>query len=133
MKRFSLIALMLGIGGQLSLAQEPIVDQWRYSLKQPADEWTKPEFDDSAWKQGEGGFGTRGTPEARIGTVWNSQNIWLRKTFSLKQIPAKPALLIHHDEDAEVYINGQLVGSFKEWSTKYEVVPLTNPTTKPEA
>jgi len=25
---------------------------WRYTTQQPADEWTKPEFDASAWKEG---------------------------------------------------------------------------------
>ena len=35
-----------------------------------------------------------------------TNNIWLRKSFQLDSVPDKPALLIHHDEDAEVYING---------------------------
>ena len=42
---------------------------WSYTINRPADGWMLPSFDDSAWKQGESGFGTVGTPGAIIGTV----------------------------------------------------------------
>ena len=35
---------------------------WRYTLEQPAGNWTDPDFDDSAWKSAPAGFGTQGTP-----------------------------------------------------------------------
>ena len=47
-------------------------DAWRYTTQKPADGWEKPEFDDSSWKSGEGGFGTEGTPGAVVKTEWNS-------------------------------------------------------------
>ncbi|MEM6980121.1 MAG: sugar-binding domain-containing protein, partial [Planctomycetota bacterium] len=101
-----------------------IVDQWRYTLRRPADGWQQPEFDDSSWKEGFGGFGTRGTPGARIGTTWTTKNIWLRKSFELKVVPVKPALLMHHDEDVEVFINGQAVASAKGFIGSYKVFPI---------
>ncbi len=105
-------------------AQTPVVDAWRYTLEKPADGWQKTEFDASAWEQGAGGFGTRQTPAARVGTVWRSSDIWLRKEFDLETIPANPALLIHHDEDTVVYLNGVEVAKFEKWSTSYNVVPI---------
>jgi len=31
---------------------------WRYTIEKPAEKWFQPGFDDSAWKEGPGGFGT---------------------------------------------------------------------------
>ena len=30
---------------------------WKFSLKQPGEGWEKPDFDDTSWKEGAGGFG----------------------------------------------------------------------------
>ena len=82
--------------------------RWRYTLKQPADGWCEASWDDSDWEQGPGGFGTQGTPRAVIGTEWKGSDIWLRRSFDLTAIPTEGeiSLSIHHDEDAEIYING---------------------------
>ncbi|MEQ1828280.1 MAG: sugar-binding domain-containing protein [Pirellula sp.] len=105
---------------------QDIVDSCRYLLRKPVDGWEKTSFDDSAWLQGSGGFGEPGTPGARIGTVWNTPNIWLRKSFELASIPAMPALLIHHDDEATVYINGKQVASLSRWTTEYSVVRIAD-------
>ncbi|MEM7314620.1 MAG: sugar-binding domain-containing protein, partial [Planctomycetota bacterium] len=103
---------------------EQVVDSWRYTLRRPGKGWRKTKFDDAGWKDGSGGFGTRSTPNARVGTTWSTNQIWLRKSFQLESKPSKPALLIHHDEDAEVYINGKLVLQVSEFTTKYVVLPI---------
>ncbi len=117
----AIVVLMVPVS---TWAADTIVDSWRYSLEAPADGWQKSDFGDKNWKEGFGGFGSRGTPGARIGTEWTSREIWLRKSFELTSIPAKPALLVHHDDEAEVYINGQLAKSFVRWTSEYIVVPL---------
>lgn len=114
------VALPLSLAAQIS-----IVDAWKYSLAEPGEGWTRPSFDDGAWTVGAGGFGTPDTPGARVGTRWETRDIWLRKVFLLDTVPAEPALLIHHDEDAEVYINGRRVASFDGYSTEYTVTPLS--------
>jgi hypothetical protein len=111
--------------GQSVSDAQTIVDSWRYVLESPADGWQAASFDDSTWTEGFGGFGTRGTPGSRVGTEWKSNNIWLRKSFELTTIPKKPALLVHHDEDTEIFINGKEVAKLERWSTEYSVVPLT--------
>jgi hypothetical protein len=85
--------------------QTPI--EWKYTTEKPADNWTKPDFDDSSWKTGKGGFGTAGTPGAVVGTPWKTPDIWLRRTIELPaRLPAELHLRLHHDEDVEVFING---------------------------
>lgn len=97
----------------------------RYTTDRPADNWAAPSFDDSAWKSGQGGFGMAGTPGAVIGTEWNSKDIWLRRTFELSEKPAGDILLnVHHDEDAEIYLNGKEVKTLKGFMSAYTLTTL---------
>lgn len=100
---------------------------WRYSLETPASDWAQAAFDAADWQQGPGGFGSQGTPGAVIGTEWKSNDIWLRRSFQLDAIPAEGqiSLQIHHDEDAEVFINGQQIASLQGYTTDYIVLPLS--------
>ena len=98
--------------------------EWRYTTTKPADGWQKPGFDDSAWKVGQAGFGTEGTPGAVVRTVWKTPDIWIRRTFELQAPPADPHLLIHHDEDAEVFLNGKLAAKVGGYTTDYATVPI---------
>jgi len=107
-----------------SIAEQPARSIWRYTTTRPAEGWQKAGFDDSQWETGAAGFGQRDTPGARVQTEWKTNDIWLRRTFDLKQIPQRPALLIHHDEDTEVYINGQLAARFEKFTTYYRVALL---------
>ncbi|WP_182866603.1 glycoside hydrolase family 2 protein [Rhodopirellula sp. JC639] len=123
-RRTSIVAsVLLALFTSFSHGQG-VVDQWRYTLGRPAEDWHQADFDDAGWQEGFGGFGTRDTPGSRVGTTWATNNIWLRKSFDLPSVPDKPALLIHHDEDAQVYINGVQVADLKQFTTKYIVVPL---------
>ena len=119
-----LFTFMLMAISAASMADVPIVESWRYTLQQPQPGWERADFDDGPWRKGSGGFGTRGTPAARVGTLWGTSDIWLRKSFEVGAVPAKAALLIHHDEDAEVYINGKRVAALSGYTTDYQVIPL---------
>jgi len=93
---------------------------WRYTTNEPRVGWYRAGFSDSDWQEGKGGFGTEGTPGAVVGTEWNSSGIWMRRTFELDSIKFnRPQLLIHHDEDAEVYINSQLVAKLEGHTSSY--------------
>jgi hypothetical protein len=98
---------------------------WRYTTRKPADGWQKGDFDDSQWQEGPAGFGTRGTPGSIIGTEWNTQNIWLRREFTLPETKLDDvAVKCHHDEDVEIYINGVLAASAGGFTVDYELLPL---------
>jgi hypothetical protein len=100
--------------------------KWRYTTEKPPADWLKPDFEASAWKEAEGGFGTKGTPGAVIGTEWKTSDIWLRRTVDLAELPDGEIMLrLHHDDDAEVYINGVLAARATGFTTDYGPVPLT--------
>ncbi|MFC1543748.1 sugar-binding domain-containing protein [Gemmatimonadota bacterium] len=97
---------------------------WQYRTDHPGSNWQS--YDDGAggWGEGAGGFGTEGTPGAIVRTVWDTEQIWLRRTFHLDRIPANLWLRIHHDEDARVWINGVLVAELGGYTSGYVLVPL---------
>lgn len=108
----------------------PAADQqaaeWRYTTTRPAAGWMKENFDATIWPEGQSGFGTAGTPGAVVGTVWNTDDIWLRREVEL---PAKDLqrleLWLHHDEDVEVYINGVMAFQTEGFVGNYDAFPLT--------
>jgi hypothetical protein len=58
-----------------------------------------------------------------IGTTWNTSDIWLRQSFSANNVTAAElsnlVLRLHHDEDAEVYVNGVLATSLTGYTVGY--------------
>ncbi len=119
------LSAALTLGAPAHAAVQPMVNQWRFTLRAPAGEWHAVGFDDTGWATGSGGFGREGTPGARVGTAWHTSEIWLRKHYQLQGVPQKPALLLHHDEDITVFINGVQVLARSGYITDYTVIPLS--------
>jgi hypothetical protein len=99
---------------------------WDYTTSTPAGDWMKQQFNDSSWKRGPSGFGTAGTPGANVGTTWHTDDIWLRRELDF---PAgkhgNVSAWLHHDEDAEVYINGVLALKTGGFTGSYDAFPLS--------
>lgn len=101
---------------------------WRYCLENPGPKWSDVDFDAAAWPEGKSGFGSRGTPGAQINTDWKSKDIWLRRTFELpEKMPSDLHLWMHHDEDAEIFINGIRAAAVNGYTTGYDAFPLSGP------
>jgi hypothetical protein len=100
--------------------------RWKYSTSKPKADWQQPKFDDAKWKQGEGGFGTRGTPGSVVRTEWGTPDIWMRRKFNVAEIPPVLALDLHYDEDCEIYLNGNLIHSTKGYVQNYLRVALSS-------
>jgi hypothetical protein len=99
---------------------------WKYTFDKPDKDWFKPDFKADDWKEGVGGFGTKGTPGAIVRTEWKTDDIWLRRDFTLPEGKYDDVqLLLHHDDDVEVYINGVLAVKLKGWKTDYEETPIS--------
>lgn len=84
---------------------------WSYSTVQPPENWARNDFDDSSWARAPGAFGGD-YPAVR--TEWMTSDIWMRRQFELPGTDAVapllnyPRLVVSHDDDAEVYLNGVL-------------------------
>jgi hypothetical protein len=110
---------------ELVASSERTPQTWRYTTEAPAPTWFAPAFDDSGWKQGNGGFGRPGTARASVGTPWETPGIWIRRTFDLpSRALTNPHLRVFHDDDAEVYLNGERVATLPGSVSGYSYVPL---------
>jgi hypothetical protein len=65
------------------------------------------------------------TPGSVVRTEWNTGDIWLRREITLdaKQL-GDLLLLVHHDEDFELYINGVLAAKRNGFTSEYEEISL---------
>jgi len=100
--------------------------EWRFILEPPPAGWERPGFDDAAWARGGSGFGTQGTPGTTIRTEWSTKDIWLRRSVAIGRLPEGELFLrIHHDEDAEIFVNGVPAATVQGYVTEYVEVPLS--------
>jgi hypothetical protein len=102
---------------------------WSYTFQAPGPEWIRPGYNAAGWKEGVAGFGTSGTPGALVHTIWNTDDIWLRRQFTLGDEDLRGLKLeAHHDEDLQVYLNGVLAAELPGFIEQYEQFDL-----RPEA
>ncbi len=101
---------------------EPL--SWHYTTDKPADDWFRTDFNDAAWKTGDAPFGNNMNG---VRTPWETSDIWMRRQFTLpNEIPAKLNLLVKHDEDADIYINGVLAATVPNYDGDYRAVPMSD-------
>ena len=79
----------------------------KYTIQQPADGWQNVGFNDAAWKEGEGAFGTMEN-EHVAKTQWGEEFIWVRRVADIQEdLTGKNVYLEYsHDDDVIIYING---------------------------
>lgn len=79
----------------------------KYTTNSPTSGWEKPDFNDAAWKTGKAAFGSPNFQQSS--TVWNTKEIWVRRTFDFPATkPAEELYLVYsHDDDFELYLNGK--------------------------
>lgn len=94
----------------------------KYVETEPKDGWQNISFNDEQWKTGEAPFTSN---KRKSGTLWKSHDLWVRRTFNLdKTVFPNSFLKIKHDDNVEVYLNGQEVYHYTGWKDKYQYIPL---------
>jgi hypothetical protein len=94
--------------------------QARYTFKQPAAGWEKPDFAAaSSWQQGPAPFTDN---KSEHGTDWTEGDIWVRRTVRVPnpKTTGELRLLMEHDDDVEVYLNGVLLTKQTGFNSKYD-------------
>ena len=99
--------------------------KWFYTTEKPSEDWSAVGFraKEAKWKLGTAPFGGS-VPNEKGKTAWNTPDIWLQTSFQLTSIPKALRMQVYHDEDAEIYLNGQEIASTKGFVTKYVDVAL---------
>jgi hypothetical protein len=90
-------------------SNQGVPSTWSYTTTDPGTGWAAPAFDASSWKTGAAGFGTPDTPALQERTRWDTKRIWLRTEIEVPKLGPRDELTVHlfHDEDVEVFVNGQ--------------------------
>ncbi|MFZ9937502.1 MAG: DUF1553 domain-containing protein [Luteolibacter sp.] len=98
--------------------------EWYYTTKQPHPDWSEVSFraEQHNWQKGPAGFGTS-APGVMAKTEWKSRSIWLQTSFLLEEIPDQLQLHLYHDENVELYLNGQPVVQRQGYTRDYLGIP----------
>jgi hypothetical protein len=99
-------------------ADGDLAKPYHFTTTEPPADWTSAQVNDSVWDSGLAPFG-HALPGVR--TSWTSDDIWLRQSFDAEADHIQAAsLVIFHDEDTEVYVNGQIIWKRGGYTTSYE-------------
>jgi hypothetical protein len=94
--------------------------EWLYTVSKPTPDWYGAAFDPTQWKRGKSGFGTSDTPGSSVATTWSSPDIWMVRDVELPNASLESLQwMIHHDEDTEIYVNGELAEKLSGYTTQY--------------
>ena len=91
----------------------PAADEVPYTCKytetEPGKNWADANFDDNNWKTGTAPFTD---DKSATKNTWTSRDIWVRRTFKYTKTDInKLVLKLHHDDEAEVYLNGEKINA----------------------
>lgn len=95
-----------------------------YTESDPGEGWMKTGFNDGQWKKGVAPFGDN---KSLVKTMWLSKNIWMRRKFNINDLNFNKLFLkLSHDDDVEVYLNGEEVYKKVGWTNKYIYLPIAD-------
>ncbi|HTD42204.1 MAG TPA: DUF4965 domain-containing protein [Mucilaginibacter sp.] len=107
----------------LPAADESVYD-CKYTETQPDEGWQSEQFNDEGWKKGQAPF-TDDQSQAK--TLWTSKNLWMRRVFTIDNTNVdKLFLKLHHDDNVQVFLNGERVFARIGWTSDFEMIPIKN-------
>ena len=95
----------------------------KYTETEPGAGWMNIGFNDADWKTGTAPFGNN---RDQSKTMWTTNSIWFRKEFTVNDLDYNKLFLkLRHDDDVEVYLNGEKIYSCVDCRLrKYENYPI---------
>ncbi len=85
-------------------------DIWKYRLgfSEPPSNWYEPNFDDSIWNEGQGGFGYGDSDDNTFLPTNSTTSVYIRKQFNIVDLAQLESAILHADyDDAFIaYLNG---------------------------
>ncbi len=83
----------------------------------------QPDFNDAGWKTGGAPFAD---DRQKAKTFWNTNDLWVRRTFTLKENESFDNLFlkINHDDNIDIYLNGQPIYHKQGWVNNYTYLNL---------
>ncbi len=94
----------------------------KYTEEQPASGWNKIDFNDNDWKSGVAPFGDN---LSKAKTAWKSKELWVRREFRLTDLNLDNLFLkISHDDDVDVFLNGERIYSKEGANSKFVLTDL---------
>jgi hypothetical protein len=95
----------------------------QYTETAPNGQWTSAAYAAENWKSGAAPIGD---DAGNVKTLWKSDNIWLRRSFTILNPQSLNELMlkINHDDNIEVFLNGKKVYTKSGWTTSFQYVPL---------
>jgi len=94
----------------------------KYTEETPATGWASIDFNDSNWKTGGAPFTN---DKAHAKTVWTSHDLWTRRKFTLHDLNFNKLFLkLYHDDNVEVYLNGEEVYSREGWTNDFKMIDI---------
>lgn len=96
----------------------------RYSFSAPEAGWEQTAFNDVAWQTGNAPFEDNAQTK---GTPWLTKDIWVRRTFTVTDADLDNLLLkIRHDDNVEVFLNGEPVYNHAGWLNRTQYFTLSD-------
>lgn len=107
----------------LSAAEDDVFSA-TFTTEKPSKNWTKQNFDTSSWQKGKAPFG-KGDNGLQANTNWTTEDLWVRRTFDLKENNLADLFLkLSHDDNIEVYLNGKQIYTREGWQYNYQYLPI---------
>jgi hypothetical protein len=96
----------------------------KYTETEPGADWTQGINTDS-WKTGSLPFGSE---KGQVKTLWKSKEIWVTRNFAITDPSAINELFLklNHDDNVEVYLNGERVYQKEGWTNTFQYLPINN-------
>jgi hypothetical protein len=95
----------------------------QYTETEPNGDWKALQYNAADWKSG---FGPIGDIEGLDKVIWKTRDIWIRRSFTIANVNEinKLILKISHDDDADVYLNGEEVFKKVGVTNDYGLIPV---------